>query len=431
MQTQINPIKERARKYAGFYFTAIMALALFGLGVVAGQAMDSKRLVTQAAENSTWSTYLINADRNQNNSKEIDFQQFWTVWDKVKSKYAKQPVKDEDLFYGAMQGMVAGLGDPYTVYMPPKQAEEFNKSLDGEFSGIGAEIGIKNNQLVIVAPLPGTPAEKAGLLPGDKIYAIDKVVSINMDSNTAVEKIRGQAGTPVTLNIMRTGFAKPKDFVITRAKINVPSVMFSVKNKNIGYIRIMQFNQSTVPEFDKAIKELQTKKLTKLIVDLRNNPGGYLDSAVWVASEWLPEGKVVSEKFSNGDSQDHFSSGEHRLQNIKTVVLVNGGSASASEILAGALQDTKKATIVGEKTFGKGSVQDYEMLGDGSALKVTIAEWYTPNDKNINEQGIKPDVEVKQEWSKEKVGEDAMLQKAYSLFVSKPIVNKTPVSVKK
>lgn len=422
MQNQINPIKERARKYAGVYFTIIMAVALFGLGIVAGQAMDSKRLISQAAENSNWSTSVINLNRNQANSKEVDFQQFWEVWDKVKSKYAKQPVSDSDLFYGAMQGMVSGLGDPYTVYLPPKQAEEFNKSLDGEFSGIGAEIGVKNKQLLIIAPLPGTPAQKAGLLPGDKIYAIDKVVSIDMDSNTAVEKIRGQAGTNVTLSILRAGFTKPKDFVITRAQINVPSVMFSIKNKNIAYIRIMQFNQDTVPQFDKAIKQIQDKKLTKLILDLRNNPGGYLDAAVSVASEWVPEGKIVSEKFSNGDSNDHRTIGAHRLQDIKTVVLINGGSASASEILAGALQDFKKATIVGEKSFGKGSVQDYEMLGDGSALKVTVAEWYTPNGKNINEQGIQPDVIVKEDWSKEKVGEDIMLQKAFNIFLPKPAI---------
>lgn len=425
MQNEINPIKERARKYAGVYFTIIMSVALFGLGVVAGQAMDSKRLVSQAAENSAWSSSIINFNKTQNNSKEVDFQQFWEVWDKVKGKYAKQPVKDSDLFYGAMQGMVAGLGDPYTVYFPPKEAEEFNKSLDGEFSGIGAEIGVKNNQLLIIAPLPGTPAEKAGLLPGDKIYAIDKVVSINMDSNTAVEKIRGTAGTNVTLTIMRSGFTKTKDFVITRAKISVPSLMFSVKNKNVAYVRIMQFNQNTVPELEKAIKQIQDKKLTKLIVDLRNNPGGYLDSAVSVASEWIPEGKIVGEKFSNGDSNDHYTIGMHRLKDIKTIVLVNGGSASASEILAGALQDFKKATILGEKTFGKGSVQDYEMLSDGSALKVTVAEWYTPNGRNINEQGIQPDVVVKEDWTKEKVGEDLMLQKALNLFVAKPVV-KTP-----
>ena len=425
MQNNLTPIKERARKYAGIYFSIIMAVALFGLGVVTGQVLDTKHNISQAAENSTWSSTVINLDRTQNNSREVDFQQFWKVWDMVKSKYAKQPVKDSDLFYGAMQGMVAGLGDPYSVYFPPKEADEFNKSLDGKFSGIGAEVGVKNNQLVVVAPLPGTPAEKAGLLPGDKILAIDSTSTVGMDSNSAVEKIRGDAGTSVKLTIMRIGFAKAKDFVIKREQINVASVSFSVKNKNIGYIRIMQFNQDTVPGFDSAIKQLQDKKISKLVVDLRNNPGGYLDAAVALASEWIPEGKIVSEKFSNGDTNDHTTIGDHRLQNIKTIVLVNGGSASASEILSGALQDDKKATILGEQTFGKGSVQDFETLSDGSALKVTVAEWYTPAGKNINKQGITPDVLVKEDWTKEKVGEDIMLQKAFNIFAGKVVATTT------
>ncbi|EKD43602.1 MAG: Carboxyl-terminal protease, partial [uncultured bacterium] len=209
--------------------------------------------------------------------------------------------------------------------------------------------------------------------------------------------------------------------------INVPSVMFSVKNKNIGYVRIMQFNQDTVPQFDKAIKQLQEKKLSKLVIDLRNNPGGYLDASVFVASEWIPYGRIVAEKYSNGEINEHESFGAHRLQNMKTMVLVNGGSASASEILAGALQDYGKATIVGEKTFGKGSVQDYESLSDGSAVKITVAEWFTPHDNNINETGIKPDVEVKENWEKEKVGEDLMFNKAVQLLNAKPVVKSAAV----
>lgn len=428
-EDNINPVKNRARKYAGIYFGLIVAVILFGSGILAGQFISFNRPVTNAAENSDWSTNIINFSTDKNLTKDVEFNKFWEVWQKVKSKYAVQPVKDSDLFYGAMQGLAAGVGDPYTVYFPPKAAEEFNKSLDGEFSGIGAEIGVKNNELVVIAPLPGTPAEKAGLVPGDKIYAIDKVVSINMEANAAVQKIRGIAGTPVVLTVMRTGFTKTKDFTIIRQKINIPSVTFSIKNKNVAYLRIMQFNQNTVPDFDKYVKQIKDKKITKLIVDLRNNPGGYLESAVSLGSEWVTEGKIVSEKYSNGDINDHFTSGNHPLQNVKTVVLVNGGSASASEILAGALQDHKKATIIGEKTFGKGSVQEYENLSDGSSLKITVALWYTPNDKNINEQGIKPDVEVKEDWSKEKVGEDIMIKKALTILNAKPVVAK-PVSVK-
>ncbi len=431
MQENLTPIKQRARRYANVYFTAILSIVLFGSGILAGQFLATKKSITNAAENSDWSTKIINFSENKNLTKDVDFNQFWEVWQKVKSKYAKQPVKDSDLFYGAMQGLVAGVGDPYTVYFPPKAADEFNKSLDGEFSGIGAEIGIKNNQLVVIAPLPGTPADRAGLRSGDKIYVIDKIVTANMDANTAVQKIRGKAGTSVVLTIMRAGFAKTKDFTITRENINIPAVMFSVKSNNVAYVRIMQFNQNTVPEFDKAIKQIQNRKISKLIIDLRNNPGGYLDSAVSVASEWIPDGKIVSEKFSNGDVSDHTTIGDHRLQNIKTVVLVNGGSASASEILAGALQDDKKATILGEKTFGKGSVQEFENLSDGSALKITVAEWFTPNDKNINEQGIQPDVLVKQDWEKEKVGDDIMLKKALGILNPKSIVKPIVTTVKK
>lgn len=425
MDNNLNPVKIRARKYAGLYFTAIMAVILFGLGILTGQFLAFKKPITNAAENSDWSASVVNIADDKEITKNLDFDQFWQVWKKVKTKYAKQPVKDSDLFYGAMQGLVAGLNDPYSVYFPPKAAEEFNKSLDGEFSGIGAEVGIKNNQLVVVAPLPGTPAERAGLRPGDKIFAIDKVVTIGMDTSSAVEKIRGKAGTKVVLTIMRNGFTKTKEFPIVREKINIPAVIFSVKDKNVAYLRVMQFNQNTMPEFNKAIKQIQDRKISKLVVDLRNNPGGYLETAVSMASEWVGEGKVVSEKFSNGDTNIHSTVGEHRLQNFPTVVLVNGGSASASEILAGALQDHKKATVVGEKTFGKGSVQDYEMLPDGSSLKITVAEWFTPNDKNINEQGIKPDVEVKEDWTKEKIGEDVMLKKALEILKPKPKISTT------
>lgn len=427
----ITPVRDRARKYAGVYVSVILAVMLFGFGVLAGQFLAFKKTVTNAAENSDWSTNVINLTTDKNLTKDVEFNQFWEVWQKIKTKYAKQPVKDSDLFYGAMQGLAAGVGDPYTVYFPPKEADEFNKSLEGQFSGIGAEIGVKNNELVVIAPLPGTPADKAGLLPGDKIYAIDKTVTLGMDASVAVQKIRGQAGTPVVLTVMRNGFTKTKDISIVRQKINIPAIMFSVKNKNIAYLRVMQFNQDTVPEFEKYIKQVKDKKITKLIIDLRNNPGGYLESAVDMASKWIPEGKIVSEKYSNGDVNVHNTSGDHPLQDVKTVVLVNGGSASASEILAGALQDHAKATIIGEKTFGKGSVQEYESLSDGSSLKITVALWYTPNDKNINEQGIKPDVEVKEDWSKEKVGEDIMLKKALDIFSGKPVVTKPVSTVKK
>lgn len=408
-----TPTKEKASKYVSLYLGIIGAVLIFGGGIFAGEFISIQKSVTNAQ------TEVNVIDRSVNRSTSVDFNQFWQVWDELKAKYVKQPIKDSDLLYGAIQGMVAGVGDPYTVYFPPQAAEEFNKSLAGQFSGIGAEIAIKNNQLVVVAPLPDTPAEKAGLQPGDQILAIDKKDTAGMDVTTAVMMIRGTPTSSVTLNIFRSGWPKSRDFTIHRANINVPSVMLSWKPGNIAYVRIMQFNDVTVSQFDQAIAQIEKKKASGIILDLRNNPGGYLDAAIAVASEWVRTGNIVTEKFSNGYQLPAPANGLHRLFGYRTIVLINKGSASASEIVAGALQDTKAATIVGETSFGKGSVQDYQTLSDGSALKVTVAEWYTPNDHNINGKGITPDVEVKEDYEKEKVGQDAMVDKALQLLKKK------------
>jgi carboxyl-terminal processing protease len=414
MEENISPIKNRAKKYAGVYFLTAVLIVFFGVGLIAGQLMAAKKPVANAIE----SPIIIRfGDSSDGHAKEVDFNLFWTVWDKVKENYVKQPVKEQDLLYGAIQGMVAGLGDPYSVFMVPKETQEFNKSMTGEFSGVGMEIDVRNNQLLIVAPLPGTPAERAGLRVGDKIMAIDKIPTFGMDTTQAVTKIRGDAGTPVVLTIMRSGFAKAKDFKIVREKINVPAVIYSVKNKNVAYLRVMQFNYNTMPELASAIEKMKSANIKKIIVDLRNNPGGYLETAIDFASEWIPEGKIVEEKYSTGEVNPHWSRGEHRLVGYNTVVLVNNGSASASEIVAGALQDHKKARIIGETTFGKGSVQNYEEgFADGSSLKLTVAEWYTPNDNNINNQGVTPDIVIKQDLDKERPGQDVMINKALQLL---------------
>jgi carboxyl-terminal processing protease len=348
----------------------------------------------------------------------LEFSQFWDVWDKVKSKYVKQPIKDEDMFYGAIQGMVMSLGDPYSLYFPPKAAEDFAKDLSGELEGIGAEIGVKNNQLVVVAPLPDTPAEKAGLKPGDKILYIDKESTFGMDVSTAVSKIRGKADTKVVLTITRDGLTKAAEITITRLKINVPSILFSVKPNNVAYLRVMQFNDDTTSQLNRYIKQIQARGSRGIVLDLRNNPGGYLSAAIEMASQWVTSGVVVSEKGIDGQSNEHETQGPHLLSGIKTVVLINKGSASASEIVAGALQDSKKAILIGEQTFGKGSVQDFETFPDGSALKLTVAEWFTPNGRNINKDGIKPDIEIKEDWQNEKIGEDVVLSKALELITA-------------
>lgn len=413
-QNSPSPTKESAKRYVSTYFTFTTIVLIFGLGVFVGRAMVQNK--TDGDGGGVISAKLLNIDRSTNHSKDVDFQQFWDVWDKVRAKYVKQPVKDSELFYGALQGMVYGLGDPYSVFFPPKPAEEFAKSLAGEFGGIGAEIGNKNNQLVVVAPLPDTPAAKAGLRPGDKILAIDRRSTLGMDVSTAVDHIRGSTTTTVMLTLMRAGWDKPRDFTIHRATINVPSVIFSMRGGGVAYLRIMQFNDQTMPNLSRYIDSLKSRQAKAVILDLRNNPGGYLDSAVSMASEWIADGIIVSEKFSAGRETVHETEGLHRLAGMKTVVLVNGGSASASEIVAGALQDHKVATVVGEKSFGKGSVQEFENLPDGSALKITVAEWYTPNGNNINEKGITPDTVVKEDFEKEAVGEDSMIDKAYEIL---------------
>jgi carboxyl-terminal processing protease len=414
-ETNIAPSRMRFKKYIGVYFAVILFVAAFGLGLLTGQMLIVKKQTTD--DNGVISiNKVLNLNRSLNKSDSVDFEQFWEVWDRIKENYVKKEVNDADLFYGAIQGMVYALGDPYSMYMIPKIADEYTKDLSGEFEGIGAEIGIKGDQLMIVSPLADSPAEKAGLRAGDKILAIDATSTYGLDVNTAVGIIRGKAGSIVTLTISRDGMADAFDVKITRQKITVASVELSWKGDKIAYIRILQFNEDTESLFDKYVDKLTNEGAKGLVLDLRNNPGGFLEAAVSMASEWVNTGVIVSEKSENGVNNDHLTSGKHRLSGLRTIVLVNGGSASASEIVSGALQDRGMATIIGEKTFGKGSVQDFETFIDGSALKLTVAEWYTPNGRNINKDGIAPDINFVEDWANEKIGEDKMLDKAMDLL---------------
>lgn len=429
-EKNITPSKARFSRYVGIYLSLILFVSAFGLGILVGQAIIVKKQIENEKGNVEINK-VINFNRAVNRSDSVEFDQFWQIWDRIKQKYVKKDVKDTDLFYGAIQGLVYSLQDPYSVYMIPKEAEEFAKDLSGEFEGIGAEIGNKAGQLTVIAPLTDSPAERSGLRAGDKILAINKESTFGMDVNTAVSKIRGPAGTEVVLLISRNGNGKPFDVKIIREKINVPSITFSWKGDKIAYIRVMQFNEDTDSEFDNYVGKLVRDGAKGIILDLRNNPGGFLDSAVTMGSEWVDNGNIVSEKSETGFSRDHPTNGQHRLSAYRTVVLVNGGSASASEIVAGALQDNEKAVIMGEKTFGKGSVQDFETFNDGSALKLTVAEWYTPGGRNINQDGIIPDIEFAEDWENEKVGEDKMVDKAVALIQAKefpPIIEKAASS---
>src|SRR3989338_2355655 len=298
------------------------------------------------------------------------------------------------MFYGALKGLVESSGDPYTVFMEPKLAKEFASDLAGTFEGIGAEIGKKNDIITIVAPLSGMPAEKAGLKSGDKIFAINGRPTTGMAVDEAVSLIRGPKDTEVVLTIFREGFEKAQDFKITRQVISVKSVKTLMRDDKIFVITVANFNDDTSDLFRQAVQLAVEKNPKGIILDLRNNPGGYLETAIDVASEWVDDGVVVTEQFSPEKKDEYLNRGRARLKDFLTVVLVNQGSASASEIVACALKDYKKATIVGKKTFGKGSVQALEELQDSSSVKITVAKWLTPNDLNSNGQGIEPDIEV-------------------------------------
>ncbi len=329
-------------------------------------------------------------------SQDVDFHQFWEIWKLLKEKYYQQPLKDKDLYYGALAGLAQSTNDPYTSYFDPKSALEFQQSLEGRFEGIGAEIGLKDDQLQIIAPLPDTPASRAGLLAGDLILKIDGQESVGMSVERAVTLIRGKKGTKVVLNIYRMGEkkAEPRDVSITRDEIHVKSVTWKILPGKIGFITVVHFNDDTEDGFREAVTEVLKEDPKGVIIDVRNNPGGYLETALNMTSEWVGDQVVVKERRQGKIVEELRGASGQRLKGMKTVVLVNQGSASASEILAGALQDYRVATIVGKKTFGKGSVQDYQTFKDGSGMKITIAEWLTPRERTIHKTGLDPDVVV-------------------------------------
>lgn len=349
-------------------------------------------------------------------SKGLDADLFWRVWRIAQSLYVKQPVSDQNLFYGSLKGIVGALKDPYSVFLDPETAQKFKTEMTGTFEGIGIEIGIKNNQLTVIAPLAETPAFRAGLKAGDKIYAIDKLDTSNMSVDYAATLIRGKKGTKVTLTVFRQGWGEPKDFEIIRDKIEIKTVQWEMKDKDIVYLKISHFNDKTFSDLSQAVQDILMQNPEKIILDLRNNPGGYLDVAVDSAGFWLPNRLITFSKDAKGEIKSFKTGGQGELVNLKTVVLINRGSASGAEILAGALQDYGIATLVGEKTFGKGSVQEFIDLPDGSAIKITTAYWYTPEGRQINETGVEPDVKVELTDEDYNLDHDPQLDKALELL---------------
>jgi len=383
------------RKILNFVLFAVFTVAIFFTGVTVGVGRDVSRNLLNSNGNVDI-TKVVNLYSNSRSS-EVDFKEYWDIWDKIKKNYVKQPVDEVALFYSSLEGLVKGLNDPYSIFFPPSKAKAFVSDLAGAFEGIGAEIGIRDSKITVIAPLDGSPAEKAGLKSGDIILAVDKEDVTALSVEEVVGKIRGPKQTKVTLAIERGEKAEKQDIEIMRDSIDLSSVKWEDKGNGIIYLRVSFFNDNTWSEFDKAVKEIMLKSPKSIILDLRGNPGGYLDTSVKVAAEWLTkdQGVVVSEKNKDGEVKKYNADeGKHRFVGVKTVILVDEGTASGSEIVTGALQDYGVATVVGKTTFGKGSVQEFEVLPDGSALKITIAEWYTPKDRQINKVGLNPDVTV-------------------------------------
>lgn len=374
-------VKENKRK--SWLYLLVFFILFFSAGFYFGQQKSSNPFRNVAYSN----TEEVSEDK-------LDFNLYWEVWDGIRTDYVdKIKIKDKDLFYGSLKGIAAATGDPYTIFMNPEESSEFQDDLLGVFEGIGAEVGLRNDIATVIAPLDDTPAKKAGLLSGDKIYAVDDAPTIGLSVSEVVRKIRGPKDTKVKLTIIR-GDEKPFDVEITRAEITVKSVKTELRKDGIYVIRISNFNEDTDLLFNQAVDEILIKKPKGLILDLRNNPGGYLDTAINIASEWIESGPVVAEQLNDNRRNEYPANGLHRLKDYKTIVLINGGSASASEILAGALRDYKKASLLGETTFGKGSVQALKPLSDGSLLKITISKWLTPAGDSINDKGIDPDIKV-------------------------------------
>ncbi|MBU0612629.1 S41 family peptidase [Patescibacteria group bacterium] len=401
----------RVQRYFKFYSTLVIIFIAFLGGILFGAWKFNGVAVSQVGD------IVVNKFTDNPETQEIDFGIFWETWRTIQNKYYDRPVSEKDLFYGALVGMSASVQDPYTVFFDPEISQDFNEQISGTFEGIGIEIGIKDDQLVVIAPLPETPAYNAGVLAGDQIVSIDGTDTTGITLDLAVGMIRGEKGTSVELGIRRENEEDLVSISIVRETIKVESISWKMLDGNVAHIVLSDFNENTEKGFEKAVREIILEEPKGVILDLRNNPGGFLATAVNIAGYFVAENDVVLvEDFGNGNENSYVVENGEDFIDYPMIVLVNAGTASASEIVAGAIQDHGIATVLGEQTFGKGTVQELNEFADGSSLKITVAEWLTPNGRSIDKEGITPDVIVEITLDDIEAGLDPQLNKAVELL---------------
>jgi len=360
------------------------------------------------------------AEQNYSTPEDLEtlFQPFWEAWNIVHEDYVDQPVDSTQLMQGAIRGMMDSLGDPHSSYMDPQDFENANSGLSGEYEGIGAWVDTRNDYLTIVSPIPGSPAEAAGLRPDDKVIAIDGEDMTGVDAELARQRVLGPAGTTVILTIARESEPEPFDVSIKREKIVIKSATGEMLDDGIGYVQITTFGDRTTPELRAALTDLMAQNPKGLVIDLRNNGGGYLETSVEVASEFINEGVILYEQYGDGKRNTFEALGGGQATEVPLVVLVNQGTASASEIVAGAIQDHERGKLVGVTTYGKGSVQNWVPLSNNQgAVRVTIAKWLTPNGRHIHGVGLSPDFEVEITEEDFQADRDPQLDKAIEILL--------------
>jgi len=351
---------------------------------------------------------------------DADFSPFWKVWNTINEKYPNaDKTTDQDRVYGAVSGLVDSLNDPYSVFFNPDEAKSFEEEIAGNFTGIGIEVGVKDKTLTVVAPLKDTPAYKANIKSGDRILKIDKTITSNLSIEEAIKLIRGEKGTTVTLTIFREGNKDPIEIKIIRDVINIPTLDTELRPDGIFVVKLYNFSANSAILFRDAMKQFVESKTDKLLLDLRGNPGGYLDSAIDISSWFLPSGKIVVTEDYGKNKKDVMRSKGYNIfnDNLKFVILIDSGSASASEIVAGAMQDNGRAKLVGSQSFGKGSVQEAIKVTSDTLLKITIAKWLTPNGTSISEKGLTPDYKIELTAKDIEEKKDRQLEKAVEILL--------------